>query len=42
VTSAAVQELGLPVAVEATEYTSSGLLQALLESVEKATNLQSK
>ncbi len=31
VTSAAVRELGLPVAAEATEYTTDGLIEALIE-----------
>ena len=33
VTSAAVRELGLPVAAEAKEYTSAGVVAALIEHV---------
>jgi uroporphyrinogen III methyltransferase/synthase len=35
VTSAAVRELGLPVAAEAREYTVSGVVAALLEDVQE-------
>ena len=36
VTSAAVAELGWPVAAEAREYTIPGMVQALVEVVERA------
>jgi uroporphyrinogen-III synthase len=35
VTSATVAELGLPVAGEATEYTTAGLLKALVDLAER-------